>query len=135
MEKSYHKYLVQTAVGAGSFALYNNMMYGATGVILFDKNIPTWVAGAGMGLVSSIASEIIHHAVLPHIHVSKKLENSASVVTNVGSSSAAWYLTARLGNAKYANGQATTLLAVGALSEIAGAYAQKIFLGEDAEAF
>jgi len=134
--KSYHKYLVQSAAGGIGFYAYNNVVNnGATGVILFGKDIPTWVAGAGMGLVSAVASELIHHAVLPHIHVSKRLENSASVVTNVGSSSVAWWLTARVANPALARSQMSQLLAMGAITEVAGSYFQKLAFGEDPEAF
>ena len=132
---SYHKYLVQSAAGGVGFYAFNNMFNGGvSNVNLFGRTVPTWVAGAGMGLVSSVASEVIHHAVLPHIHFSKKMENSASAVLNPATSAATWWLTARLANPALASTEMTQLLAMGAIVEFAGNYAQKVFLGEDPDA-
>ena len=133
--KSYHKYLVQSAAGGVGFYAFNSMYNDTTRVFMFGKSYPTWLVGAGLGLVSSVASELIHHSVLPHIHVSKKMENSASAVVNPASSAAAWWLGARLGNVNLANTETTQLLAMGAVTEFVGNYVQKIALGEDGDAF
>ena len=133
---SYHKYLVQSAAGGVGFYAFNNMFNGgATQLRLFEKMVPTWVAGAGMGLASALVSEGVHHWVLPHIHVSKKMENTASAIVNPGTSAITWLLVARLGNVDFAKGEMTQLLAFGAITEFVGNYAQKVFLSEDADAF
>jgi hypothetical protein len=131
----YHKILVQAGAGAVGFYLFNNMFNGgANNVILFGREVSTLIAGAGMGAASAVASEAIHKLVLPHIPVSDKLKNSSSAVVNPASSAATWYLTAKLGNNELAQTEYMQLLGMGAVVEIAGNYAQKVFLSEDADA-
>jgi hypothetical protein len=127
--------MVQAAAGGVGFYAFNNMFNnGATKVVLFQNDVPTWLAGAGMGAVSALASEAIHKFILPHVPVSDKLKNTSSAVINPASSALTWYLTARLANPGLASQEMTQLLAMGAAVEFAGNYAQKVFLGEDADA-
>ena len=130
----YHKILVQSAASGAAFYGFNKMVNNTSGVVLFGKSVPTWAAGAIMGASGSLLSDVIHKAVLPHIHISQRLENSTSAVVNPASSAAAWYGVARLGNPNFARGEMTQLLAFGAITEVAANYAQKVFLSEDPDA-
>ncbi len=130
----YHKILVQSAASGVAFYSFNKMVNNTSGVRLWGKNIPNWAAGGIMGASGALLSDVIHKAILPHIHIGHRLENSTSAIVNPASSAAAWYGVARLGNPAFARGEMIQLLAFGAITELAANYAQKVFLSEDPDA-
>lgn len=93
-------YLIKPAVSAGIGGFMTHYMHPNQEAVILGKRIPRWaLSGAAFGL-GTIAADLAHDHIYPHILKSKKFQHVASQLTAAGVNTATVYGLHALINAK-----------------------------------
>jgi hypothetical protein len=109
---------IVSGVTGGVAVAYMTRGLGST-FVLGTYEVPLWVFGAVLGAGSSLVTDAVSNAVLPHIPQSKKLQRFESIALHLATSAGAFALIPRLLNSNLNNSEMQMFAAAGAVSELA----------------
>lgn len=88
-----------------------------TGIPVAGYTVPLWAFGGALGAASSLVTDMVSNAVLPHIPQSKKMQRFESIALHLATSSGAFALIPRLLNSDINTPEMQAFAAAGAISE------------------
>lgn len=110
-----NKTLVSGATGAAAVAYMTRGL--GTGIPVAGYTVPLWAFGGALGAASSLVTDMVSNAVLPHIPQSKKMQRFESIVLHLATSAGAFALLPRLLNSDLNTTEMQAFAVAGALSE------------------
>jgi hypothetical protein len=117
------KTIAKHATHAGVSAAGLSLLTGYESYFLYNgRKIPVYAIGAGLGVASSVSTDLVSKFLLPHIPGSAKLHHLESLALHLGTSGGVFVIAAKMMNGNVGAEEAKKLFVAGAMAEIVSQY-------------